>query len=373
MNSADKKRLLYLCSMCPNDNLVYFDEDIAFVNSNSQTMLTRLSEKIHQDKIGVSPTTLQSIITMLPKDDIVVSHPGEAKLKFKSGDMQRTIAITDASWVYRVDFDDDHDKIVIINPQEFAKAITFVSAFAKRDPLSLFSSVFVKISENTADIYATDGTSMAHRKYVQKIPFDESVNLVLSHQHLQSIVRVLTDENAKLCKICIDKNKRLMFSSGTSEMIAATPNDEFRDFISMINHNAALTSDRETKPDTQSIEIDNAELKQALTNIVSMFVKDEFPFVDLHITKDQISLDSEVITRGYDCFRAVIPAKSTANYSVRVSPILFLKALSKIKNATIYWRSGAALEANPFVIDNTIERVFFAPLSTAPKDDASYE
>jgi hypothetical protein len=141
----------------------------------------------------------------------------------------------------------------------------------------------------------------------------------------------------------------------------------------MMNNMAALDSNKIPKFDEKCVEADSEEIKSALANINSMFSKNEFPYVDVHIYKDKINLDSEVLTRGYDCFKASIPARSTGEYSIRVSSMLFLKAVSKVKNARIHWRSEQPPESNPFVIENGSEMVFFAPLKMPPKDDENYD
>ena len=374
MNSADKKRLLYLCSICPKESLIIFDDNEAYANSQSHTSLVKLSGVTFQSKVGISPLTLQSIITMMPDGDIDVRHMDGLKFKFKSKGMQRILTAVDAEYSIRLFLDKITDPISIVNPEEFAKAIAFTTNFAHKDTASPFSSVHISIRDNYAVFFATDGTSMAYKKYVQKMPFEDEIDLLLPQQHIPSAIRTLTDDDAKIAYLKIDQSSRRMeLSTKNFSSVFAGSTDKFKDFLSLMDNEAAISSKREIKSDAKKIEVDNTELKQALNNIISMFVKNECPYVDVHIYKDRINLETETTTRGYDCFRASIPAKSNGEYSIRVSPTMFLKALSKVKSASIYWRENNNLKVNPFVVDNGSDMVFFAPTKMHPKDDENYD
>lgn len=372
MNTADKKRLLYLCSVCVKDSIIIFDENEAYTNTQSQTVSIKLSNNF-ANKVAFSPTTLQSIITTMPDGDIEINSLKDFKFKFKSKNMQRLVTAIDADYAIRFFMEKESDSLTVMNPEEFAKSIAFVSSFAHKDGLIPFSSVYVRISGNIADFFATDGTSMAYRRYVQRMPFEDDINLVIPQAHLQSVIRVLADDGAKIAQINIDKNRRVEFSTENFSTIMAPSAYEFKNLLPIMDNEAALSSNREMKADAHKIDLDNAELKQSLSNIISMFVKNEFPYVDVHIYKNKMNLETETLARGYDCFKASIEAMATGEYAIRVSPTMFLKALSKVKNATIYWRNNMDIKVNPFVLDNGTEMVFFAPTATPPKEDENYD
>lgn len=374
MNNSDKKRLLYLCSICPKDNLVVFSGGEAYVNARTHTVAVNLSRSISTCSIGISPSTLQSIISTMTDEDIEVTQLKDFKFKFKSKGMQRTISATDAEYSSKIEVDEIVDTYSIMNPEEFAKSIAFVSNFSYKDGLASLASVYVRIVDNYANIYATDGASMGYRRYTQKLPFEDSIDLIIPQQHMQPVIRTLTDEGSKTANIQVDKNNVIQVSTSNFRVILCRSTDSFKDLVSIMDREAAMSSDRKIKNDSHSLKMDNTELKQSLSNIISMFVKSEFPYVDIHIYKDRVNLETETLVRGYDCFRASIPAESTGEFSSRVSPIMFLKALSKVKDATIYWRDSTnGARINPFVADNGSEMVFFAPMKIPPKEDDSYE
>lgn len=373
MNSADKKRLLYLCAIAQKESMIIFEEKEAYINTQSYSVSVKLSEAISEAKIGISPQTIQSIISTMGGSDISIEKSDVFKYKFKSNGIQRIITVINAEYAPKVTLGEVVSRFTITNPNDLAKSISFASNFASKDSVLNTSNSFLKIRDNEIDSFATDGISMGYRKYAQRLPFEEEANLVISNSQTQPVIRALTDEGAKTAQIKIDERGAISFSTENCTSILARSSGEFRDFITMMNGVSAVDSNGKRKEDENHSEAPLEEIKSALSNINSMFDKNEYPFVDVHIYKDKLNLDSEVLTRGYDCLRASIPAKSTSEYAVRLSSILFSKAISKFKEARIHWRSSLDSKVNPLVIENGTEMVFFAPLNMPPKTDESYD
>ena len=369
MNNDDKSRLLTLCSFAEKESVIVFDDKVASVLNRSYAVKIALSSPISENKIGVAPDTLRSIIGNT-KEDIAVKQLSVFRYSFKTANSERVIAVIDAENYTYPEEGRVEEELTITSPKEFANAINFVSGFAHKDDTHPTSSIFISFSKKSVDVIATNGESLGFKRYTQDLPF-EDCNIVLTTTHAELLSRLLSSEGLKIAKIIIDHNRKVIVKSSIGSMLVPKASQEFRDFRPLVNAHCPINTDAVIHAEAKEAAFSVTEVKKALLQIISMFGKDEYPFVNVRIVDKEIKLESETIKNGYDCFRCSIPAKSTGSYSVQLSPIIMARALGKFSGAVkIMWKSGAISTVAPVTITHDgSEIIFFAPKVNAPRDD----
>lgn len=375
MNDTDKQRLLKLCHSV-KDELIVFDDKTAYTTTANLTVITNLSEQIYDSKIAVSPTTLASIINTLPDGDIKVRSLGDFKFQFKSKGYSRTITTVDAENSIKIEHLPIKDDIIITNGKKFYECMTFAMQFAHKNITQITSCVHISASGKEISFIGTDGVIMALRVYQQDSAMDE-MKLSLTLDQCQSICRILQDDSVKAVRIGTDQLGKIVVVSKFGKAVLAKPIHEFKDFRKFLTKAPVNSETRARSAISNSASVESDELKIALSSIISMFVKNEIPEANLIIDSKSVIIKAEAVTRGYDKFSATINAIATGSLSVKISPILLLKSISKFKETVnIYWNPDLVDQSNnrsPICISGKDLRmdqlIYFNPINTVPKEE----
>jgi DNA polymerase III sliding clamp (beta) subunit (PCNA family) len=267
------------------------------------------------------------------------------------------------------------DEITITNPLEFSKCISFTSPFASEK--DFLSSIFLETNGMSTDIIAMDGFSLAFKKYTQKLVSDE-MKWLISKDHIQTVINFFSEDGVKAVKVERDTEGKIRITSEIGELVLLKCTHDYRDFKKNIDAVCPIRTDGSLSENAAVVEVDTEELKKALSHVISMYVRNEYPSVDILIEDNLMRVDTEVTARGYDCFRAEIPVEKKRDndrYRIQTSPVIMLKALNRYKGKVrLIWTKDADPQKNPICLSQTkTEMVLFTPKSTVPKEDREYE
>lgn len=368
MNEIDRDRLATICSVSEKDSVVVFDELEAQIILKAFSLKVFLSEPVSSSKVAISADTLKSIISTLPSGDIDVSEKLPMKITFSSKSSKRTVSMIDADAATFPDYSNFVEELTITNPEEFSKAINFTLPFIHKDIQHPTGCVFLKFYEKNADIIGFDGPSCAFKRYMQILPFDDC-NMTLTAEQCNILTKVFANEESKIAKIAIDSSGKTIIKTQIGVAVLPRFNQEFKDIGKMIDTYCAMNTEGVMASGVETAELGVVELRKALSHVISMFARDEFPYVDLFLSKKGLKVEAEVSVRGYDCFRAGIESVCTGEYTVQVSPVIFAKCIQKFSGKiTIMWKSGSDPTTSPITISqNGREIVFFSPKMKEPR------
>jgi hypothetical protein len=375
MNSTDKHRLTMLCSAAGNGIYVVFNGRTAYTSRSNMSFMVNLSEALlGEEKCAMTPDTLRTIIKSMP-DTIVIKRLSGFKYKFSSCSVSRVLTMVDAEESQPMPFSNICDEITITNPLEFSKCISFTSPFASEK--DFLSSIFLETNGMSTDIIAMDGFSLAFKKYTQKLVSDE-MKWLISKDHIQTVINFFSEDGVKAVKVERDTEGKIRITSEIGELVLLKCTHDYRDFKKNIDAVCPIRTDGSLSENAAVVEVDTEELKKALSHVISMYVRNEYPSVDILIEDNLMRVDTEVTARGYDCFRAEIPVEKKRDndrYRIQTSPVIMLKALNRYKGKVrLIWTKDADPQKNPICLSQTkTEMVLFTPKSTVPKEDREYE
>ena len=376
MNSTDKHRLIMLCSAAGKDMLAVFDGMTAFTNNVNMSLEVNLSSALFgEDKCAISPETLRNIIRSMP-DTISIKNVSGLKYKFSSGKVSRVLTAVSNEAACALTFSNVADEITITDPLEFSKCLSFVSPFAHTKDYSQLSSIFLETKETYTDMIAMDGFSLAFKKYSQKLISDE-MQWLISRDHIQMVTSFLGEDGVKAARVERDTEGKIKITSDIGVLILLRCVLDYRDFKKNINAMCPMRTDGSLSDNASVVEIDSEELKKALSHVISMYVRNEYPAVDILIEESIMRVETEVTVRGYDCFRADLPVdkkRDNERYKIQTSPVIMMKATGRYKGKVrVIWNNNIDPQKNPICLSQTdSDLVLFTPKSTVPKEDQKY-
>lgn len=370
MNDTDRERLQKLCQTAQGDALLVFDEKTAYITTGVLTITTNISSPIYDSKVAITPSLLNSIINTMPEGEIKVRSLGDMKFKFRSGDYSRTVCMIDAESSVKIENSGISADTTLSNAKDIYDCIQSVMNFAHKNQSNVTSCVHVKISESDAVFVGTDGTIASIRAYKQKNPMQQ-MSFTMTVPQCQSVCRILSDDSVKAVRIVIDSTGKVVVGSKFGKVVLAKSTHEFKDFTSFLRQASVNAVTRKVSQDAFMVSVPVDEIKRALSSINSMFTKNEYPQANIKVSDGTLTMSSEVSTRGYDKFLASMKVENTGNLSVRISTVLLMKAITKIKeNVNIYWSKSLDPTKAPLCIMNSQDAlVYFAPISIAPKEE----